>query len=659
MASYVARVRVDDNVIFNKISDISLSKSPWLLTFVIDLQPYEKFLDRLDLNIANASRLADKILEYYDRQQDGEKESYVNVFRGLKSQLSNIETLHTEISDGYFGYKQLHSRKRRSLLPFIGDLSSAVFGTVSEGDLRDIRENVATLASNQQHLSHVVSQSMTLVNLAQFEIKRNRQTINEIVESLDAIDRKIDVLTEELQSQITNLKQFVYMYSKLMLVLDEINSAIQRSLSFYTHLQIQLNSLSLQKLSPNLIDPIRLKHVLLQISTLFPKNIGLPADVNNDLWNYYKYITCSTLMDRSQILIVTEIPLIDYNQRFELYQAQALPSPFIGNATIKGADLIAYYKLENEFFAINNERTRYLFLNEQQANSCIGPFMHLCRIGKPPFLVNKQETCLISLFLGDKKKYRKHCETYTQRSQLPKVQFLADDVYLVMTKEVLKFYITCAVNSSKYEVTVLPPVGVIQLHKTCVASSTHFVVLGYYENKSSKLVETNSKILRSFKYNSKLWEDFNEKAVGNHSDIQIKLPKKLSGLVEMPMSSLISELKEMKKIKPTKTKFPLWGYFIIGLGLVLAYFIARCLINICCPGVCRICSSAKPISRTNVQKRFVTPIGLRTGEGSPSSDQTATDSMQMSALLRKEEDADMEAATTSGATFPSLMLAKK
>ena len=72
--------------------------------------------------------------------QDPVDDSYLDIFQGLNNDLFNTNDLYTEIKSSYLDYKTLHCRKRRSILPFLGDLISFLFGTVSESDLEDIRK---------------------------------------------------------------------------------------------------------------------------------------------------------------------------------------------------------------------------------------------------------------------------------------------------------------------------------------------------------------------------------------------------------------------------------------------------------------------------------------------------------------------------------------
>lgn len=58
-------IEIRENVVFNKVNDIILSRSRWLMTFVVDLDSYKNFLDKLLGEIEDAHALAVVISERY------------------------------------------------------------------------------------------------------------------------------------------------------------------------------------------------------------------------------------------------------------------------------------------------------------------------------------------------------------------------------------------------------------------------------------------------------------------------------------------------------------------------------------------------------------------------------------------------------------------
>ncbi|CAC5365680.1 unnamed protein product [Mytilus coruscus] len=101
----------------------------------------------------------------------------------------------------------------------------------------------------------------------------------------------------------------------------------------YQHIKDQLSILSLGHLSPSTITPNNLQGLLIEIKDKLPKYLELTNDPKENLWFFYRFLTCSTILYDSRILVVISIPLLDSNNKFEIYQAFNLPMPMQKNHT--------------------------------------------------------------------------------------------------------------------------------------------------------------------------------------------------------------------------------------------------------------------------------------------------------------------------------------
>ena len=57
---------VNENVVFHKENEVAITRSKWLYTLVIDLNPYENFLTRLAVDVENAAIVARNLVQLYD-----------------------------------------------------------------------------------------------------------------------------------------------------------------------------------------------------------------------------------------------------------------------------------------------------------------------------------------------------------------------------------------------------------------------------------------------------------------------------------------------------------------------------------------------------------------------------------------------------------------
>ena len=127
----------------------------------------------------------------------------------------------------------------------MGSAFSFLFGVVSENDLSQIRNSVNMLARNQQSILHVEKEGSTILNVSIVQISENRHAIAELITALQWTDAKIKMIHEAIEKQIMQLEQFVDMFLKLDLILDELKQMTQRAMFYLENIRLQLNRLSM------------------------------------------------------------------------------------------------------------------------------------------------------------------------------------------------------------------------------------------------------------------------------------------------------------------------------------------------------------------------------------------------------------------------------
>ena len=70
-------VIINENVIFQKTNDITVTHAKWLASFVIDLEPFNAFLAKLAEGIDTAAVTAECIINKY---RDPEQKEYMSTF---------------------------------------------------------------------------------------------------------------------------------------------------------------------------------------------------------------------------------------------------------------------------------------------------------------------------------------------------------------------------------------------------------------------------------------------------------------------------------------------------------------------------------------------------------------------------------------------------
>ena len=403
---------------------------------------------------------------------------------------------------------------------------------------------------------HVLEDSISILNTSRIQISENRQTINNLSRSINRINERIDDTTKMLQTEIIELEQFVQMYLQLDLVIEETKRTVSNAQKYMEHLQLQLNMLSLGHLSPSVITPKSLKNLLIEMRSKLPHHLTLPDDPERQLWKYYQSLTCTTILDKGMFLVVVNLPLIDRDHKFEIYQVINSPFP---------------YKLESSALAINPEKTRYIILDQAELAHCSTPLLDYCNVKSSLFPVNLSKLCIIALFMMNKENVGKYCQTdVIPNSLLPKATYVFDGIWIIATQIELTFSIVCP-NGTRVE-KVKPPMTVLNLDMGCSASNDYVTLMPYYHKESTYVVsDIYSELLKlNNKTEFKIWKPFTVK-LPNFTSIEV--PEELKVLEKIPMGHLIDRLHNMRNIvKDNGT--PEWVYYLIGALSALLVVIA-------------------------------------------------------------------------------------
>ena len=77
LADICQAVLIHENVVFYKTNDITTTRARWMVTMVIDLNPFELYINKIHRDIQNAAGVARAIVEYYEAQK---KQGFLNTF---------------------------------------------------------------------------------------------------------------------------------------------------------------------------------------------------------------------------------------------------------------------------------------------------------------------------------------------------------------------------------------------------------------------------------------------------------------------------------------------------------------------------------------------------------------------------------------------------
>ena len=166
-------------------------------------------------------------------------------------------------------------------------------------------------------------------------------------------------------------------------------------------LKIRFNALSLGHVSTTLISPRDLQRLLLDIKSKLPPYLQLTQDPKKDIWTYYRFLTCATVLSENQMLVIVSLPLVNIHHKYYIYKVHNLPFPIKGkddNVPSALKSMVAYRRLESKYIGVNMERSRFMLLDAEEVQQCISHRLQFYALRQPIYPLNLSRLCVIAIF---------------------------------------------------------------------------------------------------------------------------------------------------------------------------------------------------------------------------------------------------------------------
>ena len=85
---------INENVLYYKEGEMSLSSSRWILTLVLDINVDDNFITQLTADIKNAKNVTEWISKHYSHT---DITGYLSVFRSLQDEVITLEEMTNDI----------------------------------------------------------------------------------------------------------------------------------------------------------------------------------------------------------------------------------------------------------------------------------------------------------------------------------------------------------------------------------------------------------------------------------------------------------------------------------------------------------------------------------------------------------------------------------
>ena len=185
---------------------------------------------------------------------------------------------------------------------------------------------------------------------------------------------------------------------------------------------------------------------------------------------------------------------------------------------------------------------------------------------------------MINLFLKKQNEIEKNCKSViTLNAKLPSATKLMGFLWGVVSQVNLRFSIVCYNDQSKI-VTLKPPIDILEVPATCVASSDYFTLTASYQKENDDdLRDQDLALLRSINISQINVIKPLQERYPNFT--KISLPKSLKPIKQISLDGLLAELDTTAEVMVKNDAWSKWVYFIIG-SLIMS--IAIGCMYLCC-----------------------------------------------------------------------------
>ena len=520
------------------MEQIQTSKSSWIISSVIDLEPFTQAFKQVKIytrSIAGSLAHLQSEREFDHHHRHLIELTRQDVNKSIMT-LDNTYDKFLQICD----HIQSHSKRyKRSLLPF-GHFFSFLFGTADQEDLDSIKSQVKTIYDNQVSQAQVLNDIVIITNVSRSLINENRLLINGMIQTVIKLNSTLKEIQHDLFLLLTTRK-FLLTHAETLIHSHRLNLAVNDLVNDIKIVEQYMTMFSSGELNPNLISPEMLIKELVNIQKQLPPSIKLPEDPTQNIWHYYSFLSVSHTTHDDKILILIKLPLIDHDSSLDLYRVYNLPvlNPSLNKALT--------YQLETNTLAVSKDGKYATIPTESEFLECTLASGHFCNLRSALYHMQSSKMCIIALFLKDEIAIDKNCEMKVINITGPVALYLDQGTWAIATTDTEQMKVTCPLQT--HVISIEPPLSIVELEPACSAFSAKFKLPPYFKKFSQgftlAMEEANLHTPTIQPLDFRAWNSLD---VSNLSDVQISNLKQLKPVNNIPVNVLKAEIGNLKRL---------------------------------------------------------------------------------------------------------------
>ncbi|XP_039299225.1 uncharacterized protein LOC120355036 [Nilaparvata lugens] len=319
-----------------------------------------------------------------------------------KQAFTSISDMQDDISDSVRTLMDLlyQGRGRRGLINAGGKLLCVIFGVAEDED-----HSEGALQAQTAGLIHVEKEHLTLTQHLSRRVAENSRELVEIARECSKNTNEIVSAIKKLNQKVVKIEELLDVYINTSSALQNLRLASSNALLDLRKLITIINEVSYCRLSINLLSPVELSNILEKVRSSLSDGLELPFVTNpTSAYLYYNIMRVHAVSVGGLIKLIVMVPLMSPGQRFELFQAFALP--VLDNQT----QLMIQYQLKPAHRMLMTPYwARLAVIHQQQLEQCEAGPLTVCLVMTPVYS-RHHPSCLSALFLNDLAAAQQQCQ---------------------------------------------------------------------------------------------------------------------------------------------------------------------------------------------------------------------------------------------------------
>ena len=377
--------RLNYGVAFQYRSALQLSNEYWLHTFKI---PLPAMLQLPSIGTCHKDDDTCMLIGHVLAQ--------INTVRAETSTRLNdtLQTVYKLIPEA----AQIKGRGKRSLLPFLGQISRSIFGTATLDDINVLSRHINELSSRTVKISHAIEQHGA--HMSSFMEKANKRMDN-LMTGVKKNEMAITYIHTQLQTSIRDLQSNF----------EQMTTILTKQIQNSNHLNHQLDEIKLGiidlvkgKLSPLILPPELIQTTINDIQKLLNSKYPEFYVAHTQVDQIYKSDKSLYARQNNSLFITIKLPISAHKHNLKLYDIMSFPVP-INSTSTQATQLL---DLPNHF-VISADQQFYTMLKNTELNKCSGNSPIHCFFNKALIPITT-ESCILALFTNSKEKVHALCD---------------------------------------------------------------------------------------------------------------------------------------------------------------------------------------------------------------------------------------------------------